>query len=415
MSVVAPSLSLPAAALSDALARLRGQALDHPLGEDVAELARCVAGLQVELARRMAAWLVSDATADPISACAEAGIPPRTARLWRRAAQFAQHHPGLHQEWLRGRVTAEQVLIAARGTRRLNTRQAAGVIDALAPALAGMTPEETRAAVEGAVDTVDPPDAKQRERDDYAERRLSFTGVGGGIDIAGYLPAAEAGAFQAAIAALVDDLRVEDDGLSMLQRRADALAELVARAAAHGLPTGGGLPVAVTLTVSTTEAERITATDPADSTPRPGPDRIAASHTQAPVGDAAARFALCCAAITPVHHHGPAPLAGSLAARIAGNPVQPLAVGRSVRLATPAQRRALQLRDGGCAIPGCRIRSGYTQPHHITPWALGGATDLSNLISLCWAHHRQVEHGHWEIRPAPPNSAHPFTITRNRR
>ncbi len=415
MSVVAPSLSTPVAALSDALERLRGQTLDHPLGEDVAELAQSVAGLQIELARRMAAWQASDATADPISACTEAGIPPRTARLWRRAAQFAQAHPTLHQEWLLGRLTAEQVVIVARGTRRLTTEQAAGVIDALAPALAGMTPEETRAAVEGAVDTADPPDAKRRERDDYAERRLSFTGVGGGVDLAGYLPAAEAGAFLAAIAALVDDLRAEDDGLSMPQRRADALAELVARAAAHGLPTGGGLPVAVTLTVSATEADRITATDPADSTPRPGGDRTAASHTPAPVGDAATRFALCCAAITPVHHHGPTPRPGSLAARITRTPVQPLAVGRSVRLATPAQRRALQVRDGGCAIPGCRIRSGYTQPHHITPWTLGGATDLSNLISLCWAHHRQVEHGLWDIRPAPVGSTHPFTIIRNRR
>ena len=48
-------------------------------------------------------------------------------------------------------------------------------------------------------------------------------------------------------------------------------------------------------------------------------------------------------------------------------------------LALEERRKALQVRDGGCAIPGCRIRSGYTQPHHITPWTLGGATDLDAL------------------------------------
>ena len=414
------SVSPPAAALSGALAALRAQGLGHDLGEDVAELARCAMGLQVELARRMAAWTAADATADPVGACAEAGIPVRTARLWRRAAQFAAHHPALHERWLAGAVTAEQAVIVARGTRRLAAQQAAAVIGALAPALPGLTMEETRAVVEGAVDTADPPDARRRERDDYEHRRLAFTGVGGGIDIAGYLPAAEAGALQAAIAALAEEMRAEGDGLSMAQRRADALAELVARATAHGLPAGGGLPVALTLTVSAAEAARIAATGPADPSPRRGPHTTAIGHSPAPVGDATARFALCCAPITPVHHHdsgpsGPGPRPGSLAARIAGTPVRPLQVGRAVRLATPAQRRALHLRDNGCAIPGCRIASGYTQPHHITPWALGGTTDLHNLISLCWNHHRQVEHGHWDITPAPPGSAHPFTITRNRR
>jgi len=363
----------------------------------------------------MGAWSAGDATADPISACTDAGIDLATARMWRRAAQFAAGHPALESAWLDGAITARQVGIVATGTRRLDSARQAVVIEAISPVLPGLTPAETSVVVEGAADAADPRDTRETERDDHADRRLDLTGIGGGVDISGYLPAAEAGALLDAIAAMVEDLRAQDDGLTATQRRADALAAIIAKAAAHGLPTGGGLPVAVTLTISATEAQRIAAIDPNRTSPRVGPFGAAtAGHTTATVGDATARFALCCATITPAHHHS-APEPGSLLARFGAGPLRPLQLGRDVRLATAAQRKALRLRDRGCAAPGCRIASGYTQPHHITPWSLGGATDLSNMISLCWAHHRQVEHGHWDIRPAPPGSPRPFTITRNRR
>jgi hypothetical protein len=100
----------------------------------------------------------------------------------------------------------------------------------------------------------------------------------------------------------------------------------------------------------------------------------------------------------------------SLIARVADTPAQPVAVGRAVRLATPTQRQALRLRDRGCVIPGCDIEAGYTQPHHVTGWALGGNTDLDNLVSLCVVHHSLTELGRFEFQarrpgePAPPGA-----------
>ncbi|MGB7980249.1 MAG: hypothetical protein WCF36_05600, partial [Candidatus Nanopelagicales bacterium] len=51
-------------------------------------------------------------------------------------------------------------------------------------------------------------------------------------------------------------------------------------------------------------------------------------------------------------------------------------------------------------------------------WTHGGPTDLPNLATLCWAHHRQVDLGRWDIHPAQPahpgtpaNNGAPFTIT----
>ena len=112
----------------------------------------------------------------------------------------------------------------------------------------------------------------------------------------------------------------------------------------------------------------------------------------------------------------------------------PLAVGRSARTATPAQRRALAARDKGCIIPGCGIPAEACQTHHVQDWAAGGDTDLPNLALLCWAHHRQVDLGMWTIVPAtnddpipppepgappgtpwPANNGAPWTITRTPR
>jgi hypothetical protein len=67
----------------------------------------------------------------------------------------------------------------------------------------------------------------------------------------------------------------------------------------------------------------------------------------------------------------------------------PLALGRRRRLATRAQRRALLARDGGCARPGCReTRIERLHAHHLTPWRLGGRTDVSAMVLLC-----DVDHG----------------------
>jgi hypothetical protein len=43
----------------------------------------------------------------------------------------------------------------------------------------------------------------------------------------------------------------------------------------------------------------------------------------------------------------------------------PLDVGRSARLATSGQLKALRVRDGGCIHPGCNHTSAYCDAHHV--------------------------------------------------
>ncbi len=63
---------------------------------------------------------------------------------------------------------------------------------------------------------------------------------------------------------------------------------------------------------------------------------------------------------------------------------QVIACGRSRRYASPVQRRALLLRDGGCARPGCiETRPERLHAHHLVSWLHGGRTDIDNLVLLC--------------------------------
>lgn len=68
----------------------------------------------------------------------------------------------------------------------------------------------------------------------------------------------------------------------------------------------------------------------------------------------------------------------------------PLDVGRSVRTVTPAQRKALIVRDRGCRFPGCDRPASWCDAHHILHWVRGGLTDLCNLILLCRHHHTLI-------------------------
>lgn len=75
---------------------------------------------------------------------------------------------------------------------------------------------------------------------------------------------------------------------------------------------------------------------------------------------------------------------------VLGSDGEPLDVGRSERLFTPAQRKAMFKRDGGCTFPNCTIPPQWCEAHHVVWWSLGGKTDLSNGALLCEQHHHLV-------------------------
>ncbi|WP_088319779.1 HNH endonuclease signature motif containing protein [Kineosporia sp. R_H_3] len=109
---------------------------------------------------------------------------------------------------------------------------------------------------------------------------------------------------------------------------------------------------------------------------------LATLHRHGPIGSHLLAYLACAATLT----------------RVLLDPNgAPLDVGRTHRLATPAQRKALAARDGGCVIPACPVPHEGTDAHHLQAWEHGGPTDLHNLVSLCPAHHQQVHAGLWVV------------------
>ena len=79
----------------------------------------------------------------------------------------------------------------------------------------------------------------------------------------------------------------------------------------------------------------------------------------------------------------------------------PIDVGRSKRLATVHQRRALEAMHPTCAIPDCEVIFDHCNVHHIEYWEIGGSTDLNNMVPLCSRHHHAAHEGGWKLKIDP--------------
>jgi hypothetical protein len=84
-------------------------------------------------------------------------------------------------------------------------------------------------------------------------------------------------------------------------------------------------------------------------------------------------------------------LLSQIAPALGGSAPVLLAAGRTTRLVTPAQRKALIHRDKGCVYPGCDRPADWCDAHHLREWIRdGGSTDIDNLALVCRFHHGQL-------------------------
>jgi len=81
-----------------------------------------------------------------------------------------------------------------------------------------------------------------------------------------------------------------------------------------------------------------------------------------------------------------------------------LDMGRSRRTVTPAQWKALRLRDRHCRFGGCRRPWAWCDAHHIQHWTRdNGPTNPNNLILVCRHHHTVIHDGGWTLTGTPEN------------
>ncbi len=199
---------------------------------------------------------------------------------------------------------------------------------------------------------------------------LPFEGM---VRISGMLSVEDAAVVSAALHPLC--VPGPNDDRTAGQRRADALVDLCRLALRTGeLPDDGGEPPQVTVTVPFDPLTAQLGTAVFDNG-----DRLSAQ---------AARRMSCDARVLPA---------------VLGGAGQVLDAGRSRRLATGPLRRALVVRDRGCAFPDCDRPPRYCDGHHLKHWSDGGNTSLDNLVLLC-RHHHSVLHepkSGWVVRLGP--------------
>jgi Domain of unknown function (DUF222)/HNH endonuclease len=165
------------------------------------------------------------------------------------------------------------------------------------------------------------------------------------------------------------------------QRCVDAFVEVCRLASACGqLPDNGGDRPQVVVTIDYDSLRQQVGAGTFDD----------GSH----LSPAAARRLACDAGIIPA---------------VLGTPSQTLDLARQSRLVTGPLRRALVLRDKGCAFPSCDRPPRWTDAHHIIHWSTGGPTDLGNLALLCGYHHRLVHHSDWQVQINPKDGLPEFT------
>ncbi len=75
---------------------------------------------------------------------------------------------------------------------------------------------------------------------------------------------------------------------------------------------------------------------------------------------------------------------------VLGSKSEVLDLGRTARLFTPAQRRALAQQRPRCRAEGCEVPAPWCEAHHATPWSQGGRTDLKDGLLLCHWHHKRA-------------------------
>ncbi|MCS5721249.1 HNH endonuclease [Herbiconiux sp. CPCC 203407] len=164
------------------------------------------------------------------------------------------------------------------------------------------------------------------------------------------------------------------DTRTQAQKNVDAVTELIARAAgATDMPRLGGATTTVNVHVTL-----------ADLQEGRGVGWIDGIHE--PVPASSIQQLRCSSRVAPT---------------VFGDRGEILHHGKTQRLFTPAQNRALAARDGGCVWPDCDRPPPWCESHHADEWQHPdhepGRTDIDNGVLLCHFHHSHLHRSAWKL------------------
>ncbi len=325
--------------------------------------------------RDVAAWLSSRTNADA-----------RDVRPDQRLAEaLDQRYSKLAAGMAAGVVSVEQARVVATGLDALPNDVGAEVLasaeERMVEYCAQFRPSELRRLVRRILDVVAPEiaeaeEAKRLEKEEAHARekcRLSFRVLGDGTTrLSGLLPDAAAARLQTYLEAFTSPRKAEGapacevDRIPYRRQLGQAFCALLEHLDPAKLPMHGGDATTVMVAIHHDAlTEKLATAGLLDADLAAG-NNLSATET---------RRLACTAKIIPV---------------VLGGKGEILDLGRTRRLFSPAQRKALALRDRRCRAEGCSIPATWCEAHHAKdPWSRGGKTDLADGILYCsWHHHR---------------------------
>ena len=180
-----------------------------------------------------------------------------------------------------------------------------------------------------------------------------------------------------------------DHGLSGWEIHGNALCELIEHLPTDGWNGANALTLLVTMTAEdlTSDLTQAGKLDPADWPDWHGPDETGTAKldtgTRTAAGDL--RRLACEAGLVPA---------------VLNTKSVPLDLGRTRRLHSHHQRKALALVHDTCAIGTCERPFAWSEIHHLIPWSHHGDTDLE-AIPLCSWHHHRAHDPRWHLAQHP--------------
>jgi hypothetical protein len=206
--------------------------------------------------------------------------------------------------------------------------------------------------------------------ENFTRRRFHISQMSDGLYLVdGVLDPVAGAALVTAVDVLAKPKGLEDERTAR-QRRADAVGELAMHAMDQGtLPRRHGVKPHINVTMTLEGLKGELGVPPADL------------DLSLPISTRTAERIACDCTMSRVL------LADSMV----------IDVGRATRTVSAPTMRALRVRDKGCRFPGCDRQVNWSNPHHIIYRSRGGSDKLTNLLLLCFFHHRLVHEGGWQV------------------
>lgn len=368
------------------LERLRAEDLESAspevLGSDLVELRRRIDWLEVEWARRVAAF-------DRAQGRDLEGHTSTTAFLKHRcqmaagraqlAVALGHRLPALsHAEkaLVAGEVSLDQVRLMASVPERLSGELSDFEVT-LVNGLAGLSVAQSRGLLDYWQSAIDAP-GTETDAEEMASRRYFFASKTlDGMVKGDFLLDPEAGEVVLTALTALTPPRREGDDRTPGQRRADALVDMARSVLGSGVAPG------------TVKPHLLVLTDIDALCGHGGGTHETVSGVVLTPGQT--RQLACDCAISRV---------------VLGPDSQPLDIGRASRIVPSAMARAVIARDRHCQHPGCDRPARWCDIHHIVHWVDGGPTAISNLILLCRYHHT-LEHRREARQDEPKEASNP--------